>query len=343
MRSPDSTPGKTRELTGILRFGRETFTSFGLALVLIVYVVQAYRIPSSSMEDSLLIGDQLLGLKFMYGSPVLPFTHWKLPGLRNPRPGDVVIFKSPGNSGKDFIKRCVAGPGQTVEIRNADLFVDGRQIQTPPDGKHLLNGRNPHPGIERFEPLRVPRRGDTLIMTDMPIRELLYAKHLVRQEHPFADVAIRLNMTVDGRPANASSFITIRGDQALSIDRINAAGLIDTLDDWVRLQQALGELRTIARRAFPDQQVRLEPSVALDNKRLDRYVVRHNNYFMLGDNRDNSADSRYWGFVNDRFVKAQALMVYFSLDNETPVWQLPLKIRWDRIGKLIRGWDGGIS
>ena len=69
-------------------------------------------------------------------------------------------------------------------------------------------------------------------------------------------------------------------------------------------------------------------------------IVKHDNYFMMGDNRDNSMDSRFWGYLNANFIKAKAFILYFSLDKKTPYWLLPLKIRWNRIGKLIRAWDG---
>jgi len=61
---------------------------------------------------------------------------------------------------------------------------------------------------------------------------------------------------------------------------------------------------------------------------------------MMGDNRDNSLDSRYWGYVNYNYVKAKAFILYFSLNETTPYYMLPMKIRWERIGKLIRSWDG---
>ena len=72
-------------------------------------------------------------------------------------------------------------------------------------------------------------------------------------------------------------------------------------------------------------------------------MVQNDNYFMMGDNRDNSADSRYWGCLNRNFIKAKALILYFSLDKETAWALLPLKIRWSRIGKLIRSWRGQVQ
>jgi signal peptidase I len=126
------------EKAGIFMFGREMTSALVMALVFIVYVIQAFKIPSASMEKSLLTGDFLLGLKFLYGSPVVPFSYVKFPRLTGPKPGDVVIFEFPGNDfeignsdflNKDFIKRCVAGPGQTVEIRGRNLYIDAAHTE----------------------------------------------------------------------------------------------------------------------------------------------------------------------------------------------------------------------
>jgi len=113
--------------------GRELAESAVIALVLFLilrtFILQAFRIPSSSMEDTLLIGDFLFITKFEYGARI-PLTDWRLPGFRQPKPGDIIVFKFPGSSGggepgADFIKRCVAVEGQTVEMRNKQLYVDG--------------------------------------------------------------------------------------------------------------------------------------------------------------------------------------------------------------------------
>ncbi|MBD3243261.1 MAG: hypothetical protein GF331_21910, partial [Chitinivibrionales bacterium] len=178
----------------------------------------------------------------------------------------------------------------------------------------------------------------------LDVRELLFLKHLVHQEQPYADVRLRLDLRVDGRVANNVPFLTVgrpgyRRPQ-LSIEQINTLGTIDSLDRWVELAGALDQLQTLAASAFAGSDVELTPSVLLNGEPVDTYVVQHDAYFMLGDNRDDSLDSRYWGFVSRKFVKAQALIIYASLDPETPFWLLPWKVRWERIGKLIRGWDG---
>lgn len=117
-----------------LHEGREWLKSIAVVLAVflpvILFIMQGFRIPSSSMEDTLLIGDFLFADKITYGARV-PLTHdSRLPGLRPPKPGDIVIFKSP-QTNETLIKRCVAVAGQKVEMRNKALFVDGVQRQEP--------------------------------------------------------------------------------------------------------------------------------------------------------------------------------------------------------------------
>ncbi|MBK8230288.1 MAG: signal peptidase I [Candidatus Eisenbacteria bacterium] len=107
---------------------RETLDSLVWALVIFVLVrtfaFQAFQIPSSSMEKTLLPGDFLFVNKLLYGAK-LPFTDIRLPGLTHPKPGDIIVFQFPQDPKTDYIKRCVAVAGQTVEVRDKQLYVDG--------------------------------------------------------------------------------------------------------------------------------------------------------------------------------------------------------------------------
>ena len=98
--------------------------------------VQAYHIPAGAMEDALLVGDYLLADKFVYGAAVdIPGTDidlFRLPARREPRAGDVIIFRSPVDPSRDLIKRCVAVGGQTVELRDKVLYVDGHEVEDTP-------------------------------------------------------------------------------------------------------------------------------------------------------------------------------------------------------------------
>ena len=183
-----------------------------ITLFLRAFVIQAFRIPSESMKDTLLVGDFLFVNKFEYG-PKIPFTHIRLPGLRQPRRGDVIVFQYPENPSKDYIKRCIATGGETLEIKNKQVSVNGLTLQEP------------------------------------------YAIH--------ADPTVK--------PAG-----------------------YDYRDNY------------------------------------GPYVVPPGEMFMMGDNRDNSHDSRYWGTLNMDLVKGRAMFLYWSWDGDRN-WP-----RWNRILSPIR-------
>ena len=383
------------ERAGIFRFGREMTSALVMAFVFIVYVIQAFKIPSASMEKSLLTGDFLLGLKFLYGSPVVPFSYAKFPHFVDPRPGDVVIFEYPGNDfeignndfqNKDFIKRCVAGPGQVVASRGTRLFVDGKEFVLPPRGQYARNGELDHPGITAFAPLRIPKKGDTIIVDSLGVREFFFLRNLIEQENAgnrfakFMEGTLKpflRNMPViqnifairpRGNPALAQSFPRVTMDFPVYIDgketdtatvmasdffgqarafslplykRRLFSSLNDSrLDSWIWLEMQLDVLVGQLRERNPGKNITIGKELYLKGKRIKAYVVKNDNYFMMGDNRDDSMDSRYWGYLNRNFVKAKAFILYFSLDNDISWWALPFKIRWNRIGKLISSWNG---
>ncbi len=221
---------------------REYIESFGIALILALIikcsVVEAYKIPSGSMEDTLLVGDFLLANKFIYGAkiPLLPI---HLPALSEPKPGDIVIFKYPRNPKVNYIKRCVAVEGQTVEIRDKVLYVDGKRF--------------PNPSLSKYT----------------------------------------------------------------------------------------------------DQRTRSPGRDPRDN--FGPYKVPKGHLFMMGDNRDNSADSRYWGPLPRELVLGKAMIIHWSWapDPKAPVVStndplsipknvgynivhLPYRVRWDRLLDVIR-------
>ena len=115
-----------------------------LALVIRTFVVQAFKIPSGSMLPTLEIGDHILVNKFIYGPrlevPLTQYSLGRLPGLRAPHPGDVVVFVYPRDRTKDFIKRIVAVEGQTIEVHGTQLIVDGKVRDDPHahySGRHV--------------------------------------------------------------------------------------------------------------------------------------------------------------------------------------------------------------
>ncbi len=101
--------------------------AFILAMFIRTFLVQAFKIPTGSMRPTLLEGDLILVNKFIYGAKI-PFTDLRLPALRQPQRGDVIVFIYPQDSKKDFIKRLVAHEGETVEIKNGTIYVNGRSL-----------------------------------------------------------------------------------------------------------------------------------------------------------------------------------------------------------------------
>jgi len=120
---------------------REYVEAIVLAILLTVVirglVVQAFRIPTGSMENTLLVGDFLFVNKLVYGSEIdigvqgHRIIYYRFPAIRQPQRGDVIVFRYPDDPSRDFIKRCVAVEGQTVEIRDKVLFVDGKAQVEP--------------------------------------------------------------------------------------------------------------------------------------------------------------------------------------------------------------------
>jgi signal peptidase I len=195
-----------RKKSVIREYAEIIVLAVALALFVRTFFIQAFRIPSESMEDTLLVGDFLFANKLLYG-PKLPLVDVRLPAIRDPKPGDIIIFKYPNDPKIDYIKRCVAVEGQTVELVDNKLYVDG-VMQDEEFSKYVFGSRPDR----RFGPFKVP-------------------------------------------------------------------------EDHV---------------------------------------------FMMGDNRDNSADSRAWGPVDKKLISGKAMFIYFSWNSGEH------SVRFSRIGDVIR-------
>lgn len=121
---------KTKIKAAVREWTESIVIAFILAMIIRVFVVQAFKIPTGSMRTTLMEGDVILVNKFIYGAKI-PFTNFRLPALRQPKTGDVVVFIYPENPKKDFIKRLVASEGQTVEIKNGTIYINGQPLLEP--------------------------------------------------------------------------------------------------------------------------------------------------------------------------------------------------------------------
>ena len=101
-----------------------------LALLIRTFIVQAFKIPSGSMIPTFQVGDRIFVNKFIYGARI-PFTDIRLPAVRQPERGDIMVFVSPEAPKRDFVKRLIARGGEKLEIRNGNIYIDGKQIEVP--------------------------------------------------------------------------------------------------------------------------------------------------------------------------------------------------------------------
>ena len=127
-----------------------------LALFIRTFVVQAFKIPSGSMKNTLLVGDHILVNKFIYGVKV-PFLKKTLIPIENPKRGDIIVFEFPEDPSKDFIKRVIGIPGDVIEIRNKKLFVNGKRVK---NSHAIFKDAKIYPGSmqprDNFGPITVP-------------------------------------------------------------------------------------------------------------------------------------------------------------------------------------------
>jgi signal peptidase I len=224
---------------------REYFESIVIAVILALFirtfVVQAFKIPTGSMENNLLIGDHLLVNKYIFGPTETRFERTLLP-VKPVKREDIIVFKYPEEPERDFIKRVIGLPGETVEVREKKVYINGKALDEP--YAHYL------------EPVATP-----------------------------------------------------------------------------------SEFHEVTSLEFRD--------------RYGPVTVPPNHYFVMGDNRDNSQDSRYWGFLPREYIKGKALIIYWSYEAEREDYQEDgagatlkglasvfvhffTRTRWDRMFHQIR-------
>jgi signal peptidase I len=126
-----------------------------LALLIREFVVQAFKIPSGSMIPTFEIGDRIFVNKFIYGAKI-PFTNIRLPQLRDPIRGDIIVFRSPETPKKDFVKRLIAFEGETVEIKEGNIYINGKAVDGPASVRSVYY-YNVEPYGKEGYPVKVPK------------------------------------------------------------------------------------------------------------------------------------------------------------------------------------------
>lgn len=148
------TKGKSK----IREYAESIIWALVLAFIIRSCVIQAFKIPSGSMEDTLAIGDHLFVNKFIYGIK-LPFTDKRILKIRDPRRGDVMVFEYPVDRSKDFIKRVIGVPGDVIQVQNKVVYVNGTPYKNPHEvhKETDLLSRQQSPR-DNFGPVRVPAK-----------------------------------------------------------------------------------------------------------------------------------------------------------------------------------------
>ncbi|MDX1418743.1 MAG: signal peptidase I [Rubricoccaceae bacterium] len=311
-----------------------------VALLLRALAFEAYRIPSSSMEGTLRVGDFLFVSKLHYGprTPVtvgLPFTDrylgglrlpsLRLPGVAAPARGDVVVFNFPPQRGpvdrkEHYVKRLAGLPGDTVEVAAKRVLVNGAPLAVPPEARQLWRVRllsdtlSPRAVLPEADLRGRPSRDEPVWLFEASAAEAegLAFRPGVAEVTPYV------------RPPAGD------GDGAFGGVRLDhfgpavvpARGLTIRLDDrtWPLYRDVLDRFEGVTAR-------RVAGGFEVDGALTDRYTFRQDYLFVIGDNRDDSADSRTWGFVPESHLVGKAVLVYFSWDAEEgrPRWERMLR------------------
>ena len=291
---------------------REYVESIGIAILIALFlrtfVVEAFKIPSASMIPTMEIGDHIFVNKFIYGIRV-PYTRTKFMQFRAPKRGEVIVFINPCEPEKDFIKRIVATEGDTVELRCNQLFINGAPIesellserdecvyQDADDQRTCSRYRETIDG-HSFETLYHPDRPNEDRRRKAINKALRYHLHAPLRDFP--DLR-------NGSPPMPSCM----ADETHTVTEGPAA--LGTFED-----------------SFPERETYEEMGICAPKK---RYRVPDGHVFVMGDNRDNSHDSRVWGSVPLENIKGKALVIWFSKKAGTG-WVDG--VSWDRIGKMV--------
>jgi len=275
-----------------------------IALALRAVVLEAFKIPSASMYPTLEINDHIFVNKFIYGLHI-PLTTVKVLEVRKPKRGEVIVFIQPCTPDKDFIKRVIATEGQSVEVRCNVVYVDGLPV-----ANQLAQG------------------GDACSYEDMREGTTVWKPASCSEYVETVDGHAYRTYQDAGRPERDERFIkegVSSGDShdfpKLTVPRPPPSSCL-TADEPV-----------VAPNQEPGTIVATKETAGACELQL-HYVVPAHHVFVMGDNRANSNDSRYWGSVPIENIKGKALFIWLSYRDWSPTsWG---GIRWDRIGNFVK-------
>lgn len=337
-------------------------------------IMEAYTIPTPSMENSLLVGDFLFVSKFHYGTRTpktplqIPLTHqkiwfteipsyvewvqlpqYRLPGISHVKRGDVVVFNVPGmeenNWGlprsqwkkyptdlkTNYIKRCVAVAGDVLEIKDRQVIINGEPMENPPNmqysyivtSKDIINPRN----LESFD-LTYREDYDDPRVTE---GNVYYRMHLTNEAVeklralPYIKSVELIKQEYNGSTFPNSNKFKWTGDDFGKLTIPKEGWTIQLNDSTLALYGS-----TIVDYDHNADAKITDGKLFIDGKEVTNYTFNQDYYFMMGDNRHNSQDSRYWGFVPEDHIVGKGFFIWLSVDKGKG------GIRWNRFFNLIR-------
>jgi len=354
--NPNTKKGVTREWFDAIVF------AVIAATIIRMFFIEAFTIPTPSMEKSLLVGDFLFVSKVSYGARIpntplsFPFAHhtlpltdstksyveWlklpyhRIPGFSKIKNNDVVVFNypmedfRPVDKRENYIKRCVAIPGDELQVINKVLYINGEiaeKLEGMQYSYHVkTDGNSLNPRIlskmDITEGGMISNQGDYRLALTENSKEKLSSFSSVKEintlsepEDSYAEYIFPKNKKFRFNKDNFGPIIIPKKGVtiALSIENISLYKRLITV--------------------YEGNELEIDSNKILINGKEDTtYTFAMDYYFMMGDNRDNSADSRFWGFVPDDHIVGKAVMIWFSLDKAKSWFS---KIRWSRIFNSI--------
>jgi signal peptidase I len=360
-RTEDSKPVKSKK--------REWLNALVFALVASTLIrgliFSAYAIPSGSMEGTLLTGDYLFVSKMTYGAR-MPFTpvqnpflestitkynintYWdgiKLPYLRLPgfsaiEKGDIIVFNKPGEADPSYdrpvdvrtnlIKRCQATPGDVLTIVNGQVFVNGKAAPNAEKAQTsyevLTDGNTINPDV--FHDLNI----EVMYQNDNDNYVMIIPKAHLAEFKGYSFIK-KVTPVID--PAGNYDAAVFPHDAKFKWNQDNFGPLtLPKKGMSIALNDSTMVLYSRAIELYERNTVEInDKDILINGKKADHYTFKMDYYWMMGDNRHNSMDSRYWGYVPEDHVIGKAMLTWMSIDSTE---NLLHKVRWSRILKPIR-------
>lgn len=334
------------------------------ATIIRTFAIEAYTIPTPSMEKSLLVGDFLFVSKMHYGARTpmtvlsFPFAHntmplfggksyleWielgyhRLPGFSHIKNNDVVVFNypmedfRPVDKRENYIKRCIAIPGDTLKIINAEVYINGKKNWKAPNRQedYLVYTDGSAINEKVLKELHIDEGGPTnstgtynFHLTDAGVEALKKLPNVKKIEPLVLQEGFNPETLFPGDPKHYPFNLDNYGPIVLPKKGVT-----------VNLTPENIALYTRVITVYEGHKLQMNgDKFVIDGKESSTFTFEMNYYWMMGDNRHNSADSRFWGFVPEDHIVGKAWFIWMSWDKDGSFFS---KIRWGRIFNGIHG------